>query len=337
MSAHHPVAGPIAHGGRLDAARRRYPDAPQPWIDLSTGISPHPYPLPSVAPEAWTRLPDEDAFAAFEAAARGAYRASAELAVTPGAGAQAFIQMLPRIFPAQRVAVLGFTYAEHAACWSAAGATVAAVETPDALAAADVGVIVNPNNPDGRMLAPREIMALAREMTRKGGLLVVDESFMDFTPASSVVPYITAERIVVLRSLGKAYGLAGMRLGVAICAAPHAALIRAALGPWAVSGPALAIGARALADSRWLHAAAAACATEAARLDGALARANFSILGGTQLFRLARHERAMDRFARLCEAGVLVRPFPEKPEWLRFGLPGGEDAWRRLSAALEIG
>ncbi len=209
MSAHGPIVGRIAHGGRLDAARRRYPNAPQPWIDLSTGVNPQPYPLPPIAQEAWTRLPDDEAFAALEAAASGAYRAPANAEIVPGPGAQAFIQLLPRIFPARSVAVLGFAYAEHAACWAAAGASVAIVETAAALAAADVAVIVNPNNPDGRLLPTRSIALLAQEMTRKGGLLVVDESFMDFTPANSVVPLVSTESVIVLRSLRQSLWASG--------------------------------------------------------------------------------------------------------------------------------
>lgn len=335
MNAHPSLAAPIAHGGRLDAARRRYPNAPQPWIDLSTGVNPQPYPLPSIAPGAWTRLPDEAAFAALDAAARGAYRAPADVEIVAGAGAQAFIQLLPRVFPARRVAVLGFAYAEHAACWAASGASVATVESAADLAAADVAIVVNPNNPDGRILAMRDLAPLAQAMTRKGGLLIVDESFMDFTPTMSAVALAAHERLIILRSIGKAYGLAGLRLGFALCAPMFAAPLRAALGPWAVSGPALAVGARALSDARWLTAAAAACATEAARLDAALERAGYDVEGGTALFRLVRRAEAARRFERLCEKGVLVRAFPEKPEWLRFGLPGSEQAWRRLSVALE--
>ncbi|WP_442754931.1 threonine-phosphate decarboxylase CobD [Methylocystis sp. JAN1] len=327
---------PIAHGGRLDEARRRYPGAPQPWIDLSTGVNPHPYPLPPIAPEAWTRLPDDEAFAALEAAARGAYRAPQAAAILAGAGAQAFIQLLPRVFPARRVGVLGFTYAEHAACWSAAGARVATAQSVAELATYDVAVVVNPNNPDGRVLSSRELAPLAEEMTRKGGLLVVDESFMDFTPTHSVAALASLDGAIVLRSFGKAYGLAGLRLGFALCAPARAERLRAALGPWAASGPALAIGARALSDARWLHAAAAASATDAARLDSLLEQAGFGLIGGTALFRLVRHARAQDWFARLCGSGVLARAFPERPEWLRFGLPAGEAAWMRLTAALEI-
>lgn len=335
MTAHH--AAPIAHGGRLDAARRLHPRAPQPWIDLSTGVNPRPYPLPPISPEAWARLPDDDAFAALERAARAAYRAPDQAALVAGAGAQAFIQLLPRVFRARRVGVLGFTYAEHAACWARSGATVVAADSLDQLAAFDVAVIVNPNNPDGRLLTPRALAPLAQEMTRKGGLLVLDESFMDFTPAQSAASLAAMEGVVVLRSFGKAYGLAGVRLGFALCAPARAATLRAAVGPWAVSGPALAIGARALADAGWRHAAAAACASEAARLDAVLERAGFEPMGGVSLYRLVRHARAGDWLARLCENGVLARAFPERPDWLRFGLPGDELAWRRLAGALEIG
>lgn len=336
MTAHHALASPVVHGGKLDAARRLYPNAPQPWIDLSTGVNPHPYPLPPIDARAWTRLPDDDASAALKTAARGAYRASEEAEIVAGAGVQALIQAIPRAFRAQRVTVLGFTYAEHAARWEAEGATVSTVETLDDIADGDAAVIVNPNNPDGRLVSRRDIAALGEKLSRKGGLLVVDESFMDFAPAQSAAPLAGREGLIVLRSIGKAYGLAGLRLGVALCASSLAAPLRVALGPWPVSGPALAVGASALADERWLCAAAAARAMDAARLDRMLQRAGFALLGGTSLFRLARHDRAHDWFARLCESGILARPFPHCLDWLRFGLPGEEQEWRRLAIALEI-
>ena len=336
MTAHRPPAAPVSHGGRLDAARRRFPNAPLPWIDLSTGINPHSYPLPTIEPRAWTRLPDDDAFAELDRIARRAYRAPHGADIVIGAGAQAFIQAIPRAFPGRRVAVLGFTYAEHAARWAAEGATATTVATLDELSGADAAVIVNPNNPDGRIVSCDDIAALAENLARRGGLVIVDESFMDFTPSQSAASFVECEGLIVLRSLGKAYGLAGLRLGFAICAPALAAPLRAALGPWPVSGPALAVGACALADKRWLTAAAATCETDAARLDAYLERAGFEVIGGATLFRLARCDRAAERFARLCEAGVLTRSFPERPEWLRFGLPGAEPEWRRLARALEI-
>ncbi|PPC89108.1 MAG: threonine-phosphate decarboxylase, partial [Methylocystis sp.] len=255
--------------------------------------------------------------------------------VVPGGGAQAFIQVLPRVFSAKRVAILGFTYAEHAACWAAMGAQVETVETLDALANADVGVIVSPNNPDGRVVGPQDILSAATQMSQRGGLLIVDESFMDFTPEGSVAGFAHNESLVVLRSFGKAYGLPGLRLGFALCSRWRGAKLRAALGPWAVSGPALAIGAHALADDAWRANAARASAGDAARLDALLARAGFHIMGGTTLFRLAAHPHASRRSAHLAARGILTRAFTERPDWLRFSLPPNESAWARLDAALE--
>jgi len=337
MTAHSAIGAPpiVAHGGRLDAARRLYPDAPQPWIDLSTGVNPRAYPLPSLADDVFTRLPDDDAFAALESAARAAYGAPLGVEIVAGGGAQAFIQMLPRVFPAKLVGILGFTYAEHAACWAATGARVERVETLDAFAKADVGVIVNPNNPDGRIVSPDEILSAAKQMAQRGGLLVVDESFMDFTPEHSVARFAHDGSLLVLRSFGKAYGLPGLRLGFALCSRPRAAALRGALGPWAVSGPALAIGARALADDDWRRSATETCVREAARLDALLRQSGFQILGGTTLFRLTAHPQAPRWFAHLAESGILTRNFAERPDWIRFGLPRSGAAWVRLAAALE--
>ncbi|MBG0796973.1 threonine-phosphate decarboxylase [Methylocystis sp. L43] len=337
VTAHSAIGAPpvVAHGGRLDAARRLYPDAPQPWLDLSTGVNPRAYPLPPLADEAFTRLPDDDAFAALDSAARRAYGAPSGVEIVAGGGAQAFIQMLPRVFPAKRVAILGFTYAEHAACWAAMGAQVDTVETLDALANADVGVIVNPNNPDGRVVGPQDILSAATQMSQRGCLLIVDESFVDFTPERSVVRFAHNDGLVVLRSFGKAYGLPGLRLGFALCSRARGAKLRAALGPWAVSGPALSIGARALSDDAWRANAARASAGDAARLDALLTQAGFHIVGGTTLFRLAASPQASRWFAHLAARGILTRAFAERPDWLRFGLPPNESAWARLAAALE--
>lgn len=336
-AANHLDRAPIPHGGRIDLARRLFPDAPRPWIDLSTGVSPIPYPLPEMPAEVWTCLPDAATLAEAEAGAARAYRAPAHARVVAGPGAQAFIQWLPRLVPARRVAVLGFTYAEHAANWRAAGAEVSTAETLDELAGGDVAVVVNPNNPDGRLAPPEGLVEIGRHMARRGGLLVVDESFMDMTPAHSVVPQLPAEGALALRSFGKAYGLPGLRLGFALGPARLVERARAALGPWSVSGPALAAGAAGLADAAWLERAAAELAASGERLDALLRGAGFRIAGATPLFRLAEHRDAAGWFARLGARGLLTRAFPERPHWLRFGLPGSEEAWSRLSQALGRG
>ncbi len=322
------------HGGDLAVARRLAPDAPEPWIDLSTGINPHSYPLPALAPEAWTRLPDRESVARLEAAAAARYGAADPAQLVAAAGSQQIIQTLARLLPARRVGVLGVTYAGHERAWRIAGATVERVEDIARLADFDLGVIVNPNNPDGRVVDKAQLFALAQSFAARGGMLIVDEAFMDFDASEqSLAPALPPDAIV-LRSFGKAYGLAGLRLGFAVAPLGIADQLRAALGPWAVSGPAIAIGRLALSDTAWREAAQARLSADAARLDRLLIDGGWTILGGTKLFRLAERSDARVVFERLLRAGVLTRPFADAPHLLRFGLPASGEKWERLTAAL---
>ncbi len=328
--------GGIWHGGDLGRARALFPAAPEPWIDLSTGINPIPYPLPALPLSLWQRLPAADDEAALLAAARNAYRVPAGAGIVAAPGTQILIDLLPRVVPdlirAGPVAVLGPTYAEHALAWRKMGATV--VEA-DMLARADDAatvVVVNPNNPDGRLLPQEALTVLAARCAARGGLLVVDEAFCDFTPEASLVRALPPATLV-LRSFGKTYGLAGVRLGFAIGGAPLVSALRDAMGPWAVAGPALAIGAQALADAAWLAQAGAARAADAARLDALLAPLG-EIVGGTVLFRLLATPEAPALFAHLGRRGLYVRRFQADPTRLRFGLPGAAPGWARLEAAL---
>ena len=320
------------HGGNLSAARRLFPDATQPWIDLSTGVNPHPYPMSAIDPQAWTRLPDSAALARLEAAAAERYRTRAE--VVAGPGSQALVQMLARLLPARRVGVFGATYPGHARAWEAAGADVSRVDRFEALAACDVAVVVNPNNPDGRIVPAEALQELARKMAPR--LLIVDEAFADFDAADqSLAPALPERGAIVLRSFGKTYGLAGLRLGFAIAPPDLAASLRAALGPWAVSGPAIEIGLRALPDEAWFEAARTRVMGDAERLDRLLMATGWTVIGGTTLFRLGSRADADERFAALLRAGLLTRPFEEAPDRLRFGLPANEEAWERLTKALD--
>ncbi len=312
----------------MDAARRLYAEAALPWIDLSTGINPRPYPLGTIPAAAWAVLPEAEPLAALEALAAAHYGCSAGAEVVAAPGTQAIIQHLPGLLPGRDVRVLGPTYGEFARVYAAAAQPVAALRD---LAGADVAVVVNPNNPDGRLLEPAALVALAAQV----GALVVDEAFADTLGAGqSVVPHATGSRMIVLRSFGKFYGLAGLRLGFAVAAPEAAARLRARLGPWAVSGPALLVGARALADETWQAATRSRLAHDAGCLDATLTRAGLALVGGTSLFRLARHARAPSLFHHLARAGILTRPFANEATWLRFGLPGSAAASARLEAAL---
>ncbi len=325
----------VPHGGDLDAARRAFPGAPEPWLDLSTGINPDAYPLPHLDGEAWARLPQRHELLALADAAARRYRVAAPAMVAPAPGTQALIGLLPGLVSPARVAVLGPTYGEHAAAWQRAGHDV--FEVCDLKNATDAGVlvVVNPNNPTGRIVPPAELRRAAQVLHERGGLLIVDEAFADVMPrAASLVPDLPPAAIV-LRSFGKAYGLAGLRLGFAIAPPEMAQRLRDCLGPWPVSGPAIAIGTAALADDRWLEGTLQRLKLGCERLDTLLAGAGCAPLGGTLLFRLVAHKSAARLAESLGRRGILVRAFAEQPTWLRFGLPGPEAAWQRLTDALQ--
>ena len=321
------------HGGALDVARRLAPGAPEPWIDLSTGINPHPYPLPDLAPEVWSRLPGAGALAELEGAAAGRYGAPVG-SVVAGPGSQALIQALARIVPRGAVGVLGPTYGGFKAAFAAAGR-----RSTKQSGSRTWAVSTSPSSsiPTTRTGGSRRAPICSRSMSgsaQRGGLLIVDEAFADFDGESESLAPVLPAGAVVLRSFGKSFGLAGLRLGFAIASAELVEPLRAALGDWPVSGPAIAIGTKALADRGWADAMRDRLGKDAARLDALLKGAGFRIVGGTRLFRLAAKSDARGVFGRLLAAGILARPFAAAPDWLRFGIPGNESAWRRLAATL---
>jgi cobalamin biosynthetic protein CobC len=325
------------HGGNLFAARKAYPEAPEPWLDLSTGVNPYAYPFAHPPMEGFTRLPEPEELRALEAAAATAYRAPAAAEVVAAPGTQAIVNWLPHLLPARRVGILGVTYCEHARCWATSGADLTVVEDLSGLEDKDVAIVVNPNNPDGRLIAAADLHALAAVLCKHGGLLIIDEAFVEFLErGASAVPDTADSGIVVLRSFGKTYGLPGVRLGFAIAAKPVAENLRVALGPWPVSGAAIAIGSTALTDAEWLAATRARLHAGANALDKMLAAAGFAPVGGSPLFRLVRHEDAQGWFERLAKAGILVRRFEARPAWLRFGIAGSDASRMRLRKALGL-
>lgn len=323
------------HGGNLAAARRAFPSASEPWLDLSTGISPFAYPVPPLPQDAFTRLPDSQAIARLEARAAAFYGVPDPAAVVAAAGSQAIIQWLPRLLPGRSIGILGTTYSEFARSYAATGAEVALCLELDQLAAHDVAILVNPNNPDGRVVSVDAQLRLAAALAARGGRLVVDEAFADFSaPSASLVPRLPTEGVIVLRSFGKTFGLAGLRLGFAIAARRPAEALRGSIGPWPISGAAIAIGEQAFADRAWFEATRDRLTAATELLDRVLEEAGLSIIGGTLLFRLVRHAEAQQIFRRLAQAGILVRPFAHRRDWLRFGIPATLSDCGRLADAL---
>ncbi|ASG24656.1 threonine-phosphate decarboxylase CobD [Nitrospirillum viridazoti] len=328
----------IRHGGDLTQAAALFPDAPGPWVDLSTGINPWPYPLPAIPPAAWTALPTRGGLQALLAAAAMAYGAPAPDSLVAAPGSELLIQTLPRLRATGEVAIVGPTYGDHARAWAAAGHAVRAVTVPgDAVDAADVVVLCNPNNPDGRTWDAEALLDWAARLAARGGWLVVDEAYADLDPARSLCRHAGALGLVILRSFGKFFGLGGVRLGFVL--APPALLdaVRLALGSWAVSGPALAVGAVALADLDWQAATRRRLAAAADALDGVLRAGGLRVIGGTALYRLGDAGDAAALWRHLACAGLWTRPFPEHAGcqgWLRLGLAADRGVLDRLGAAL---
>ncbi len=321
----------LEHGGRLQRAAAHYGIPLARWVDLSTGINPRGWPLPPIPREVWTRLPeDEDGL---EAAARDYYGCRALL---PTAGTQAAIQALPGLRGPSRVAVLAPAYAEHAQAWRRAGHDVVATDAAALLsgdADADVVVVVNPNNPTGARFDRDTLLALHARLAARGGWLVVDEAFIDMTQGCSLAAHTDREGLVVLRSPGKFFGLAGARAGFVLAETSLLARLRERLGPWTVAAPTRWLLQRAFADRDWQIAARASLAADAVRLRHVLERHGLAGSSGTDLFQWIPLPDAARRHDALAREAVLTRRF-DAPASLRFGLPGDEAAWERLDAAL---
>ena len=321
----------LEHGGRLRRVAAASGTRPEDWLDLSTGVSPHPWPTPAPPAECWRRLPeDEDGLLE---AASGYYRASHLL---PLPGTQAAIQLLPRLRPPCRVAVLGPAYAEHDHCWRQQGHATRASALPaldQDIERYDVVVVVNPNNPTGDHYPRERLLGWRERLRHRHGWLVVDEAFMDPTPEGSVTPMTGGEGLIVLRSFGKFFGCPGARLGFVAAWPALLRQLKELLGPWAVSGPARWIGQRALCDRAWQMQARERLKRDSRRLADMLTRHGLAPTGGTALFqsRLTDRARWIDEY--LAHRRILIRVFDDPPR-LRVGLPGPEDDWRRLAGAL---
>jgi len=304
------------HGGGLDAAIAAFGGQRSEWLDLSTGINPVPYPIPKMPQDAWTALPDEAAFARLYALARSFWNVPESATIIGATGASAIIAALPRVIPPGAVCIPGPTYNEHGAAFAASGWRLGQ-DLSHAL------VAVHPNNPDGHIWTVSDFEA---------AYTVIDESFCDVMPEQSLIHLAARPGVVVLKSFGKFWGLAGLRLGFAIGDPQIIAKLTDLLGPWQVSGPALSIGAEALADPAWADETRARLTADTARLDALVTKNGAECVGGTTLFRLYKVEDAQAIQDRLARHHVWSRVFPYAPEWIRLGLPA-PDRWAQLESA----
>lgn len=321
MASHDQDLNPRAardHGGGLDGAITAYGGGRADWMDLSTGINPQPYGVSGLTPSDWSDLPDHGAFERLTNAARTFWSVPDNAAILPAPGASAIIARIPALAPQARVQITMPTYNEHAAAFAAQGWTV------QPSGPAEARVIVHPNNPDGRTWSEADACA---------PLTVIDESFCDISPDVSLIRLSQRPGVIVLKSFGKFWGLAGMRLGFAIGQPDLIAQLNDLTGPWAVSGPALRIGERALRDSGWADETRQRLTEDATRLDRLVTAKGATLIGGTPLFRLYEVNNAAEWQDRLARGQIWSRIFPYSQTYLRLGLPPAH-GWDRLEAAL---
>jgi cobalamin biosynthetic protein CobC len=330
------TAGLRIHGGRVDLAASLYPFAPQPWIDLSTGINPICWPVPQLPAALYQRLPLARQTAEVAAAAAETYGLPAGAMMIPVPGSELAIRLLPRIGGARRVRILAPTYGSHAVAWRDAGAEVQELDAlPDpGRHDLEMLVVVNPNNPDGRTFARTDLAAFAQAWTATGRRLVVDEAFADLRPEMSLLalPKLPVGT-TVLRSFGKFFGLAGLRVGFVVVGEADGPAWHSLLGDWPVSGPACEIATSALRDKAWIAATRTRLAADRKRLDALLGAAGLKLIGGTNLFGLFEAAEDLDLLDHFARAGILIRGFATTPQRCRFGLPADEAAWQRLETA----
>jgi len=324
----------LEHGGRLTLAAAKYGIPLEEWLDLSTGINPNSWPVPAVPALLWSRLPEDDDDE-LEQAARDYYGAET---ILPVAGSQAAIQVLPRLRQPCRVGVMHPGYAEHAHAWQCAGHHVLqiAMETVDnAVQQLDVLVIIHPNNPTGARFSVGQLLSWHEQLSSRGGWLVVDEAFMDATPERSLVPFSARSGLIVLRSLGKFFGLAGARVGFVCAQIEFLEQLKFLLGPWTVNAPARWVANRVLRDQAWQQAAREQLLRDGIRLHELLTQYGLVSSGGCALFQWINTAQAVYLHDKFATQGILTRLFLE-PSSLRFGLPGSEQEWQRLDSALAL-
>lgn len=354
------------HGGALNAAAEYFTIPREQWLDISTGINPTSWPVPEVPARVWQRLPEEQSSnEGLEQAALGHYLNSRKLNnennqtespvtvnnILPCAGSQQAIRLLPFLYAASqhgrkteaKVWVTSGSYAEHGIAWEEQGHRVCKVacdKISELLTQqpVDVLILLNPDNPSGHRWPAEQLLKWWSILHRRGGWLIVDEAFMDMTPEHSIAGDVEREGLFVLRSIGKFFGLAGLRLGFVLAAEKNIQRLNKMLGPWVVSHPAQYLGRLALQDEAWINKQRYELAQQSLRLASLLELHIRCQCDGTDLFQTVYHKNSESLFNQLARQGILVRFLPETSKastGLRFGLPSAdEESWQRLDKAL---
>lgn len=329
----------LKHGGRILTAVEKYHIPENDWLDLSTGLNPNGWPVPQVPAQIWQSLPEDND--GLQTVANQYYGCEYCL---PVAGSQAAIQMLPTLRTASKIGIISPTYAEHEYNWKQAGHDVIQITADDVekhVEQLDVLVVINPNNPTGKIIAVQQLLEWHQQLSMKGGWLIVDEAFMDVTPEKSLVPSGIKPGLIILCSMGKFFGIAGIRCGFVIADKALLKRLSSKLGPWTVTGPTRYIAKQALSDKAWQLKEIQDLNDSSERLHRVLSHYGLIPTGGTGLFQWLEHPKAKEIYEACAKQGMLIRLFEKQAvnnrvtmPSLRFGLPANEKQWDKLNNVL---
>ncbi|MEM7619260.1 MAG: threonine-phosphate decarboxylase CobD [Pseudomonadota bacterium] len=337
----------LPHGGALDVIAKAFPKAPLPWVDLSTGINPFPYPLDINVQETLAHLPREEHFKACSAAMAHAWSANPKY-ICPTPGSEWVIRHLPKLLlrtqsfspgnlSTKRIGLAEFSYTDHQQAWQQAGCDILMAKDPITLTQdVDILVIVNPNNPDGHLYTHEQLQQAHNHLQHKGGYLILDEAFIDLTPEHSLSNKAGQPGLIILRSTGKFYGLPGLRLAALLAEHSIISSWNQFAGHWSVSGFALAAGEQIYADLAWPKHMRTKLSAKAKQLKKCLQTLKIKCVGNTDLFFLIEVSDAKSVWHHLATQGIYTRYFENQTDCLRLGLPATEQELERLATTLKI-
>ena len=317
----------IHHGGDIDLAIKKYGGEREDWIDLSTGINGTSYPWQQSIKFELRNLPSNKLLVNLERAASAAYKVAENTETAAVSGAQQIISLLPICLKSYNsVAILGPTYNEYEKAFKSSGIKAQTVSEVSKLSSSDIAIIVNPNNPTGKVIA-EEILD---DLSKKVRILIIDESFKTFS-SRRIQKF---ENVIQINSLGKFFGLAGVRLGFVSGPSDFIKSVRRMLGPWPISSIAAEIGTIALNDNTWISEMEKILLEGSNVLHKACSTKNWKLVGKTNLFHTYATSSSLEVEKQFAAHYIWIRTFDYSETWVRLGIPTSKYEWTRVRQAL---
>ena len=308
------------HGGDIDNAIKKYGGNKDDWIDLSTGINPNHYPYKLINIRELQNLPYKNDIDNLNKLAKKYFQTTA--CVRAVSGAQGGINILPFLLPNKTVSILSPTYNEYQNVFSNSLKKIINVKNLSELKKSQIAIICNPNNPDGKLYSNDNLLKISKSVE----YLIIDESFIDQYPRKSLSHKLDDQtNILILRSFGKFFGLAGIRLGFLISNKEIDKKIQFLIGNWPISNVAINVASKALIDHVWIMNTISFLKEGSYFLDCLASEINWKVVGGTNLYRLYETPNAHDAQNKLANFKIWSRRFSYSKKWIRLGIPRKKD------------